>query len=70
MEDVKHGWMGRRSAPLRRGLSIAGWLLLASFVIGLPGCERRSKMDEAVEEIEDEARDARDEIKDEVDDHT
>jgi len=70
MKDVRLGWM-RSARATRRGAGVAGWLLLGAIASGLPGCEeRRSKLDEAVEEIEDEAKDAREEIEDEIDDHT
>lgn len=66
MQTGRAGRVGRGAA-----WSSVGWLLLATVVAGVPGCERKqSKVGEAVEEIQDEAKDAKDEIKDEIDDHT
>jgi hypothetical protein len=58
----------RRTAP--RG---AAWPLLAALLLGsvawLPACQE-DRVDEAVEELKDEAHDAKKELEDEVDDHT
>jgi hypothetical protein len=55
---------------LRGGL-LLGALLVVGAASWLPACDQnRSRGEEAVEELRDEAGDAKDEIEDEVDDAT
>ena len=63
-----------RSEPRRRTRRGAVLPLLGALLLGaaswLPACSGERDVDEAIEELKDEAMDARDEIEDEVDDHT
>jgi hypothetical protein len=57
-----------RRAPRGAALPLLGALLLGA-VAWLPACQE-DRVDEAVEELRDEARDAKEALEDEVDDHT
>jgi hypothetical protein len=64
-----------RRALRRRASRGAALPLLAAVLLGavawLPACQREeNRMEEAIEELKDEAGDAKKEIEDEVDDHT
>lgn len=47
-----------------------GAALLCATAGGLPACSDRGTVDEAVEELQDEAKDTKEAIEDEIDDHT
>lgn len=59
------------SAATRRAVMpfLAAALVFGATVV-LPACGERSSIEEAVEEVEDEAGDAKEELADEVDDRT
>ena len=59
----------RRRASRGAALPLLASLLLGAAVVWLPACQE-DRVDEAVEELKDEAHDAKKEIEDEVDDHT
>lgn len=56
----------RRRATPRFGFALT--LAAALGLLALPGCEDESPLEEAIEEVEDEAGDARRNIEDEIDD--
>ncbi len=66
----------RDIAPIRRRSGGRFTLPFAALLGGLAlclstlGCEEQSAMDEAIEEVQDEAEDAERNIRDEIDDHT
>ena len=71
MKNENGRWTRASLSGRAIGLPLVGWLLLAAVATGLPACEeKKSRFGEAVEEVEDEAKDAKDAIKDEIDDHT
>jgi len=47
-----------------------GAALLCATAGWLPACSDRGGVDEAVEELQDEAKDTKEAIEDEIDDHT
>ena len=49
---------------------LLGAALLCATAGGLPACSDRGGVDEAVEELQDEAKDTKEAIEDEIDDHT
>ena len=55
-----------RNRTLATGAFVATLVGTLGLLAG--GCERRTKTDEAVEEIQDEIDDAKEEIEDEIDD--
>ena len=59
----------KRTHP-KLAAALASAALLCTPVLGTLGCAEESDTEEALEEIEDEARDARAEIEDEIDDAT
>jgi hypothetical protein len=61
-----------RNATRGAALPLLGAALLGAAAGLLAACseDRRGGVDEAVEELRDEAMDAKDEIEDEIDDHT
>ncbi len=61
---------GARSRRPRRASWVAMFLGLALMTTSMTACEERSALDEAIEEVKDEASDAKKAIEDEIDDHT
>ncbi len=60
----------RLRASRGAAVRILGAVLLAGGAFSLTACEERSPMDEFVEEVEDEAKDAKEAVEDEIDDHS
>ena len=56
--------------PREAAVSLLGALLLGAVTSWLPACRDEGGVDEAVEELRDEAGDAKDELEDEIDDHS
>lgn len=54
----------------KAAMPLLGAALLCATAGWLPACSDRGGVDEAVEELKDEAKDTKEAIEDEVDDHT
>jgi hypothetical protein len=54
----------------KAAMPVLGAALLCAAAGSLPACSDRGGVDEAVEELKDEAKDTKEAVEDEIDDHT